>query len=266
MHTTQIFFDRIEEKHPSFVFMIIEKAEIPEHPINEELEIIYRDENLVAINKPHGLLVHRSKLATNTREFAVQRLRDQLGQQVHPVHRLDRKTSGVLLFALNRDTLSDIRKEFEAGRVEKTYWCILRGYTDQTGLIDYALTNEKGKSQEAITAYRTLDKAEVNVPFGKHQTSRYSLVEAMPKTGRMHQLRKHFAHIFHPIIGDRPHGCNKQNKLFLEKWSMSTMLLHAAGLKFTHPVMQQPVELKAGPQAEFLRMIDTLGFDSKLLS
>lgn len=232
---------------------------------NKSLNILFHDEYFVAINKPHGLLVHRSKIATNTDEFAVQRLRDQIGLHVHPAHRLDRKTSGVLLFALNKPALSAIREIFEKEEINKTYWAILRGFTESNGMIDYALTNDKGKTQGAQTAYTTLDQTEIDVPFGKHPTSRYSWVEAKPKTGRMHQLRKHFAHIFHPIIGDRPHGCNKQNKLFLEKWKMSTMLLHARALSFIHPITNKSIEIEAYPQAEFIRMIDTLKFDQSLL-
>ncbi|MEP2026895.1 MAG: pseudouridine synthase [Reichenbachiella sp.] len=233
---------------------------------SQDLEILFQDENYVAINKPHGLLVHRSKIATNTDLFAVQQLRNQLGQHVYPAHRLDRKTSGVLLFALNKSALSAIREIFEKEEMKKTYWAIVRGYTDADGLIDYALTNDKGKSQEAQTAYTTLDRSEIEVPHGKFTTSRYSWIEAKPKTGRMHQLRKHFAHIFHPIIGDRPHGCNKQNKLFLEKWKMGTMLLHAVELGFVHPYTEQQITIKANAQAEFVRMVNTLGFDRNLLS
>jgi len=225
------------------------------------LEIIYQDEHLVAINKPNGLLVHRSPIATNTDIFAVQLLRDQLDQHVHPVHRLDRKTSGVLLFALNKEILKAIHEQFVNHSTEKTYWAILRGYAPSEGTIDYALTNNKGKSQEALTHYKTLQKAEVNVPLGKHSTSRYSIIEAKPVTGRMHQLRKHFAHIFHPIIGDRPHGCNKQNKLFLEKWQMEKMLLHAAFLSITHPVTQERLCLEATLPSEFQRMLSVLGFE-----
>lgn len=230
------------------------------------LEILFRDEHYVAINKPHGLLVHRSKIATNTDEFAVQQLRDQLGQHVHPAHRLDRKTSGVLLFALSKEALTAIRATFEKEEINKKYWSILRGYTEPEGLIDYALTNDKGKTQEAQTAYTTLDQTEVHVPFGKHATSRYSWVEARPKTGRMHQLRKHFAHIFHPIIGDRPHGCNKQNKLFLDRWQMGTMLLHAVELRFIHPITNKELTISAEPQSEFVRMVEVLGFDKNLLT
>jgi len=224
------------------------------------LEILYQDEHLVAINKPHGLLVHRSSIATNTDTFAVQVLRDQLGLRVYPAHRLDRKTSGVLLFALNKEILPALQKQFAEHRLEKTYWAILRGYTEDSGTIDYALTNDKGKTQEAITHYKILQRTEIDIPFGKHNTSRYSLVEAKPVTGRMHQLRKHFAHILHPIIGDRPHGCNKQNKLFLEKWQMGTMLLHAKSLQFEHPITNESMDLKAGLQSEFKRMLETLEF------
>ena len=222
------------------------------------LEILYQDSDLIAINKPHGLLVHRSPIATNTDTYAVQELRNQINQHVYPIHRLDRKTSGVLLFALNKELITDLMKQFEEHTVSKTYWAILRGFTDDEGTIDYALTNDKGKTQEAVTHYKTLARTEVPVPFGKHATSRYSLVEAKPETGRMHQLRKHFAHILHPIIGDRPHGCNKQNKLFLEKWNMGTMLLYARQLEFNHPLKDERISLRAQPSQEFNRMLETL--------
>ncbi|MEO9967106.1 MAG: pseudouridine synthase [Reichenbachiella sp.] len=235
------------------------------HQAANRLEVLYADEDFVAINKPHGLLVHRSKIAANTDEYAVQKLRDQLGKYVYPAHRLDRKTSGVLLFALNKPALRAIRESFEKERIQKKYWAILRGHTDKEGLIDYALINDKGKKQEAQTRYLTMNRTEIDLPFGKHQSSRYSWVEARPTTGRMHQLRKHFAHIFHPIIGDRPHGCNKQNKLFLEKWNMSSMMLHAVSIAFEHPLTQLPIEINASPSSEFVRMIKTLEFDTSLL-
>lgn len=224
------------------------------------LEIIYQDEYLVAINKPHGLLVHRSPIATNADTFAVQELRNQLDQHVYPVHRLDRKTSGVLLFALDTDTLRQMQQAFAERKVEKDYIAIVRGYTDDEDTIDYALTNDKGKEQDAVTHYQTLERTEIPVPFGKHATSRYSLVAVKPETGRMHQIRKHFAHILHPIIGDRPHGCNKQNRLFKEKWQMTTMLLHARQLEFKHPVSQNTMQLKAEVQSEFRRSLGFLSF------
>ncbi|MFY0651099.1 MAG: pseudouridylate synthase [Cyclobacteriaceae bacterium] len=226
------------------------------------LEILYQDEHIVAINKPSGLVVHRSAMAANTDEFALQILRDQMDQKVYPAHRLDRKTSGVLLFALNKETLSLLMKNFAENKIRKEYLAIVRGYTEDYKTIDYALKDDNGKEKEAVTDYITLDRCELDVPFGKHNTSRYSLVKALPKTGRMHQLRKHFAHILHPIIGDRPHGCNKQNKLFLERWGLREMLLHARSLYFDHPVTKQAITLTADLHPEFLRMKKMMGFDT----
>lgn len=221
------------------------------------LEILYHDAQLVAINKPHGLLVHRTGMAAGVNEFALQLLRDQIGKHVYPCHRLDRKTGGVLLFALQEKTNSLMQQKFMAGAVRKTYRAVVRGYTHPEGTIDYPLSRPDGSSQEAVTTYVTLKQTELNIPFLEHATSRYSLVEIVPETGRMHQIRRHFAHIRHPIVGDRPHGCNKQNKLFKERWGMTTMLLHAASLEFDHPVTGSCITLEARPAEEFSR---ALGF------
>ena len=226
------------------------------------LEIVYQDEYLIAINKPHGLLVHRSKIANDATEFALQILRDQIGKQVSPVHRLDRKTSGILLFAFDKEVEIAMHKQFQEGLVQKKYLAILRGYAPEQMDIDYPLAKENGTLQAAFTAFKTLQRVEIEIAFGQHQTSRYSLVEATPTTGRMHQLRKHFAHIFHPIIGDRKHGCNKQNKFFKEQFFMTTMLLHASYLSFQHPITAFKVEIKANLQNEFNRVMALLNFTS----
>ncbi|MFB9844801.1 pseudouridine synthase [Mucilaginibacter ginsenosidivorans] len=224
------------------------------------LDVLFRDEYLIAINKPHGLLVHKSKIAADVEVFALQLLRDQVGQKVFPAHRIDRKTGGVLLFAFDKEIEIAMQKQFAENRVAKKYLAIVRGHTDDRGEIDYPLRKENGTLQDAFTAYQTLERAELDVPFGKHGTSRYSLVEAAPATGRMHQLRKHFAHIFHPIIGDRTHGCNKQNKLFKDKWAMETMLLHACSVEFTHPVTGQMITINAPLQPEFEQVMQLMGW------
>lgn len=226
-----------------------------------QLNILYQDDHLVAINKPHGLLVHRSPIASDATEFALQLLRDQLERHVFPAHRLDRKTGGVLLFALSKDVERMTQQQFQENGVDKKYLAIVRGFTDDEGEIDYALRKENGTLQEAFTRYKTLGRAELDVPLGSHPTSRYSLVEANPATGRMHQLRKHFSHIFHPIIGDRTHGCNKQNKLFKERWQLDTMLLHASQLCFDHPVTNAPMHIEAPLQEEFLRVMGIMGWE-----
>lgn len=226
-----------------------------------DLEIIYQDEYFVAINKPHGLLVHKSKYAGKADYYAVQLLRDQIGQYVWPCHRIDRKTSGILLFSLDVNTNSLMQQQFTNNEVAKKYLAIVRGYTDDEGVIDYALINEKEKEQKAITKYKTLQRAEINIPFGKFNTSRYSLVEAYPQTGRLHQIRKHFAHIFHPIIADRTHGCNKQNRLFKEQWNFTSMTLHASEINFVHPVTNTKIVIKAVFSSEFARIFKILTFD-----
>lgn len=227
------------------------------------LQIIYQDDEFVAINKPHGLLVHRSPIAADAEEFALQLLRDQLNRKVYPAHRLDRKTGGVLLFALSKEVEKLMQQQFYENKVDKKYLVIVRGFTYYDGEIDYPLRKENGTLQEAFTMYKTLARAELAVPFGSHPTSRYSLIEANPQTGRMHQLRKHFSHIFHPIVGDRTHGCNKQNKLFKERWELDTMLLHASRLNFIHPITNAQVCIDATLQDEFLRVMVIMGWESK---
>jgi tRNA pseudouridine65 synthase len=224
------------------------------------LDILYQDNHLIAINKPHGLLVHRSSIAADAEEFALQILRDQISKKVNPAHRIDRKTGGVLLFAFDKPTEIAMQQQFMENQVKKKYLAILRGYTPDSEEIDYPLRKENGTLQEAFTRYVTLKRAELDVALGKHTTSRYSLVEAAPETGRMHQLRKHFAHIFHPIIGDRTHGCNKQNKLFKETWELDTMMLHASELIFTHPVTGLQVVINAPLQPEFVRAMSIMGW------
>ncbi len=229
------------------------------------LEIIYQDNYLVAINKPHDLLVHQSPIARNAEEFAVQLLRNQINQKVYPVHRLDRKTSGVLLFALDKDTNRNLVEQFTNKSTQKKYWAIVRGFCADELTIDYALHRDDGVLQDAVTIIKTLEKTEIDLPHGKHQTSRYSLIQAEPLTGRMHQIRKHMAHILHPIIGDRPHGCNKQNKLWLEKFDMKTMLLHAYTLTFQHPNTKQTIILTAKPSQVFTNVYKQLHFKTPFL-
>lgn len=195
------------------------------------LNILYETDDLVAIHKPHGLLVHRSFIARDVSEFAVQKLRDQIGQKVYPVHRLDRKTAGVLLFAKNREVATQMHTLFLEKQVNKEYLAVVRGYTEEAGTIDYPLVQD-GKTKEAITHFERLQTFELPVPFGNFSTARYSLLRLVPETGRFHQIRKHLAHIFHPIIGDRPHGCNKQNRFWKERFNFTQMLLLAHRLSW----------------------------------
>lgn len=205
-------------------------------------------------------MVHRSYIAAGESVFAMQLLRDQIDRKVYTVHRLDRKTSGVLVFALNPEIAAELQKGFVQQEIEKKYVAIVRGFFPGDLELDYALTNDRGKKQAAVTQFKLIKRTEIPLPFGKHQTSRYSLIETYPKTGRQHQIRKHCAHLNHPIIGDRPHGCNKQNRLFKERWNMMTMLLHAESIKCVHPVSGEELQFQAPLNAEFERMVSILGF------
>jgi len=225
-------------------------------------DILHQDEHLIAINKPYGYFVHRTKLDYQAETLVMPNLRDQIGQYVYPVHRIDRKTSGVLLFALDEKTQRILNDDFAEGKVGKKYVAIVRGYTPEASEIDYDLINDRGTKQSAITKFITLQHKEVPIAAGKHSTSRYSLVELSPVQGRQHQLRKHMSHIFHPIIGDRPHGCNKQNRLFLEQFNYLEMLLHARSLTFTHPHTDQEITVQAPLFDEFKRMMGLLSFDN----
>ncbi|RYM33449.1 pseudouridylate synthase [Brumimicrobium glaciale] len=227
-----------------------------------QLEIVYEDDFIIAINKPAGLLVHRSKIARDVKEFALQILRDQVGYQVTPIHRLDRKTSGVLLFAKNQEFVHPFQLALQDENTKKRYLAIVRGYFPEEILVDHPLINERGKEQEAVTQFRLLKHTEIPLASGKFETSRYSLIEALPKTGRMHQIRKHLNHLRHPIIGDRPHGCNKQNALFLKEFGMEKMLLHAESLRIMHPFLEEELVVEAGLPGHFLEMMGRLIMDN----
>lgn len=220
------------------------------------LDILYRDERFIAIDKPAGLLVHRTSLAADATEFAIQRLRDQIGCDVHPCHRLDRPTSGILLFALSKAAQSLAEQQFMQHAVEKDYAAIVRGWTEASGVIDYPLKQEDPpyQTQEAVTAYRRLSQSELSLPVGRYKTARFSLLKLKPKTGRKHQLRRHLAHIRHPIPGDTRHGDGTQNRFLRDKFESYTLLLRATRLKFTPLEGDPPVEIKAPVDPEFQRI------------
>jgi len=249
-----------------------EQQDIVVESSTPELTILYQDEYVVAIDKPSGLLVHRSWLDTYATEFAVQKLRDQIGQRVYPVHRLDRPTSGVLLFVLDKDSARHLMQQFIDHTTEKRYLAVVRGHLDQ-GILDYPLKYQYDKiadkkadqtkpAQDAITEYRCLAKTEVPIAVGPYQTSRYSLVELIPKTGRKHQLRRHMKHLRHPIVGDTSHGDGKHNTMFREHFAINRLLLHAEYLSFLHPKTEQKIEVHAPLSGDFLRVLSDIKLSS----
>lgn len=219
------------------------------------MRILYQDNYLVAVDKPPGLLVHRTGLDAGETLFALQLLRDQLGRPVWPAHRLDKGTSGVLLFALDADTARQLGQAFEApDQVRKTYQAVVRGWPPESGLIDHPLKRMEDDAragrlevQDAQTRYRTLARYELPLPQGDFPTTRCALVELQPLSGRRHQLRRHLKHIAHPIIGDATHGKGPLNRALAALLGAQRLWLHALRLELAHPVHGTPLPIEASP-------------------
>ena len=217
------------------------------------LQLLYRDDYLAAVNKPPGLLVHRTGLDAGETRFALQLLRDQLGQPVWPVHRLDKGTSGVLLFALDAGTARSLGQAFESGAgLHKTYQAVVRGWPADEGLIDHPLRRlpddmrtEREEVQEAVTRFRTLERYELPLPQGGFATTRCALLELQPLTGRRHQLRRHCKHIAHPIVGDATHGKGPLNRAVAAFLGEQRLWLHALRLEMVHPVSGQTLNIES---------------------
>lgn len=231
------------------------------------LSILYQDEDYLVVNKPPGLLVHRTSIDSRETQFAVQTLRNQIGRRVYPAHRLDKPTSGILLFTLNEEALRDIQKYFESCRIEKTYLAIVRGHPPDSGQISHPLRRmlehgPKAKSnvaQQAETDYRTLSTVELPYPAERYPSTRYALVELSPRTGRRHQLRRHLSHINCPIIGDTKHGDTRRNLAFRERYGFVRLFLHASRMAFEHPATGQKTEIKAPLWPDFQTALTATG-------
>lgn len=256
------------------------------------LDILYRDDHLVAIHKPSGLLVHRSALDPHEERYAVQLLRDQIGQHVHPAHRLDKGTSGVLLFALDREVAALLGELFETRRVSKRYAAVVRGHPGEAGVIDHPLVRRfdaaerrgpaegwrgdderladplkqdlAAAAQPAVTRFTRLATAELPHAVDRYPTARYALLELEPETGRRHQLRRHLKHISHPIIGDATFGKGRHNRLFQALFGSTRLLLACTRLAFTHPLTGEHLRVDAPPSADFVAVMNALGWADAL--
>jgi len=267
--------------------MNIEVPCISEKPI---LTILYQDDYLVVVDKPAGLFVHRSFMDKDEIYFALQLVRDQIGKYVYPVHRLDRPTSGVLLFALTKAVAQQMNEAFankssgvsliketvtsEAVEtvLNKTYYALVRGHlpiAKQSELIDYPLKEKLDKlgdknvsrdkpAQSAQTYYQVIAQASLPIALGKFDSVRYSLVKLNPITGRRHQIRRHLAHLRHPIIGDINYGDNKQNPFFYEHFGFKRLMLIAKSLSFAHPVTGQVITVTAKFDEQWQQVFEVL--------
>jgi tRNA pseudouridine65 synthase len=236
----------------------------------EPLSILFQDEHIVAVNKPSGLLVHRTNLAKEEEDAVVQRLRDQTGKWVFPVHRLDRGTSGVLVMAFTPEMARRLSAQFSTSSTQKTYHCLVRGFCDQMGVIDYPLAKlneQKGRSRfkiegtekDAETHFTRLRCYELPIPVSRYDAMRLSWIEVTPKQGRKHQIRRHFKHLLHPLVGDSCYGCRHINKVTKEIWPEDfRLMLHASSLQFAHPMTDQVITLKAELSNEIVNVLNRL--------
>ena len=232
------------------------------------IEILYQDDDLIAVNKPAGLAVHRSKMVGNAEEFLIDLLREQLGGNVYLAHRLDRATSGVLLIARSSEMAAALGEQFMGRSVRKQYLAVVRGWPEPAeGSIDYALpgSRDTGPRRDASTRYRRLATVEVPIELGRYPQQRYALVQAEPETGRFRQIRKHLAHIHHPVIGDCQHGRGEHNRLYKQHFGCHRMLLHAQRLRFAHPLDGRPMTIDAPLDAPYDALLARFGWSAPVL-
>ena len=254
------------------------QSRVPSSPA-DTLPILFRDERLVAVHKPSGLLVHRTALDPHAERFAVQLLRRQLSRRVHPVHRLDKGASGALLFALDKQAAAALGDALRAHALQRTYLAVVRGRIAEAGTIDHPLelrrdpaerlpdarqregaAHAQPPSQHALTRYAPLATAELPQRVDRYPTSRYSLLRLEPLSGRRHQLRRHLAHASHPIVGDTTYGNGRHNRLFRALFASERLLLACVELRLVHPVTGERLVIMAPLAAEFAAVVDALGW------
>ncbi|RYF27738.1 MAG: pseudouridine synthase [Comamonadaceae bacterium] len=215
------------------------------------LHILWRDDHLIAVYKPAGWLVHRTGLDAGETRFVMQTLRNQIGQHVYPVHRLDKGTCGVLVMALNPTAARALSQAFEHHAVRKRYLALVRGWAPEAAEVDHALRPDDAPPDAPVQSAHTLLRrlARLELPESsdpRFAATRASLVEAWPTTGRRHQIRRHLKHIAHPILGDATHGKGPLNRWWAERLGHQRLWLHAWQLSVPHPVSGEPLQLHSG--------------------
>lgn len=238
-----------------------------------DLTILYQDQYLVAIDKPAGLFVHRSYMDKDEQFFALQLVRDLVGSYVYPLHRLDRPTSGVLLFALSEQVARSMGTLFMQRKIAKTYFSLIRGHVFAQGKIEHPLkikqdklgdkyANENKPAQDAVTHYQSIATATLPVALGRYDSVRYSLLKLTPETGRRHQIRRHLAHLRHPILGDINYGDNKHNPFFEQYFGFKRLMLFAQSLSFQHPISNKPIVIDCPFDQQWQSVFDKLGWSN----
>ena len=229
------------------------------------LAILHDDEDLVVVDKPVGLAVHRSRLVGSDDDYLVDRVRAQTCRTLYLAHRLDRATSGAIVFAASKEIAAQLGAQFMRRGIEKTYLAVCRGWPPVDGRIDYALDAPgQREAKTAITRFVTLDCAVLPVAMGRYEEQRYALLQITPETGRYQQIRRHFHHLSHHLIGDTTHGRGDHNRLFRIHLRVHRLLLHAWRIAFAHPNGGRMLHIEAPLDDAWLRVIERFGWGAAL--
>ena len=232
------------------------------------LEIIFEDAYLLCVNKPNNVLVHHAHHSRNVadEDSLLQLIEKELKIKAYPIHRLDRKTSGIIMLAKETKFVSKFQDLFKNNEIQKTYFGVVRGYSPDSKTIDSPVKGRDANvHKEALTYLKTLEKITLDIPVKPYESSRYSLVELAPKTGRMHQLRVHSNKISHPLIGDSKYGDKNHDVMFDENFGWKNMFLHAGKLEFIHPFSSESLLLKATFPKDWLALFDKFSWKNPLL-
>ncbi len=229
------------------------------------MDLIFEDQFIIAVNKPNNMLVHHAKHSRNMIDETslLQELENNYNKKFYPIHRLDRKTSGIILLAKETNFVNDFQKLFTSNDIQKTYLGIVRGFSPDYKLIDSPVKGrDANKHKEAETTLKTLAKITLNIPVKPYETSRYSLVELTPKTGRLHQLRIHMNKISHPLINDPKYGDKNHNTMFEEHFNLKKLFLHAYTIEFIHPFTNKKLKLKATLPSDWTKLLTNFGWET----
>jgi tRNA pseudouridine65 synthase len=223
------------------------------------LDIIFEDQFIICVNKPNNMVVHHAYHSRNVADeiALLQLIQAEKGIKVYPIHRLDRKTSGIILLAKETIHVSKFQELFTNNEIEKTYYGVVRGFSPESKTIDSPVKGRDASiHKDALTYLKTLEQIVLEIPVKPYDSSRYSLVELKPKTGRMHQLRVHTSKISHPLIGDIKYGDKNHDLMFEENFGWKNMFLHAGHLKFKHPFSEEVLILKANFPKDWISLFE----------
>jgi tRNA pseudouridine65 synthase len=231
------------------------------------LQVIYEDQWILCVNKPNNMVVHHAYFSRNVASelSLLQLAENEKEMKLYPIHRLDRKTSGIILLAKQKEYVAMFQQLFEKKQIEKKYFGVVRGFSPEKKIIDLPVKGkDKKKHKNAITHLSTLDSITLNIPVKPYDTSRYSLVELLPKTGRTHQLRIHTYKNNHPLLGDSKYGDINHNAMFVKEFGFQHLFLHAGVLLFNHPKTNQELCLIANFPKDWCTLLKNFNWKNPL--